>query len=407
MESNATECSKKTREELIAICKKMSIKGYSGKKKDDIEKMLSSNKDTIVKNNDMPAASSEKIYRLNYIGSKFQLLEWIALNMKEKTGWTSFTNKRIGDLFSGTGIVSYHFRKNNALVVSNDAELYSSIITHAFTRSIYTEQCKKIIDEFQQDIQENKHSTTVGFVTTHYSPHGLNERKFFTIENAKRIDYIRNKLESIKNTILLDEYNFILASILISADAVSNVPAVYGCFLKNFKSKAAKNLTLTPIHNNTLKVVDGSNTYNSDVLNTEFMKSFESDLVYLDPPYNERQYSKNYFPLNIIAKTPEILLSESPLKGKTGIPADCFISPFCKKGTVIEDAFDLLFRELKTKWIFMSYNSESIVSKEKMLDIMKKYGDASVIERDYKRFKSFEYNKDIEIKEYLFCLHKT
>jgi len=37
---------------------------------------------------------------------------------------------------------------------------------------------------------------------------------------------------------------------------------------------------------------------------------------------------------------------------------------------------------------------------------MKNYGDASVIERDYKRFKSFEYNKDVEIKEYLFCLNK-
>ena len=95
-----------------------------------------------------------------------------------------------------------------------------------------------------------------------------------------------------------------------------------------------------------------------------------------------------------------------PLKGKTGIPMDCFISPFCKKGGVVEKAFDLLFRELKTKWIFLSYNSESIVSKEKMLDIMKNYGDASVIERDYKRFKSFEYNKDVEIKEYLFCLNK-
>jgi adenine-specific DNA methylase len=42
-----------------------------------------------------------------------------------------------------------------------------------------------------------------------------------------------------------------------------------------------------------------------------------------------------------------------------------------------------------------------------MLDIMKNYGDASVIERDYKRFKSFEYNKDVEIKEYLFCLNKA
>ena len=395
--------SKKTRKELIAICKEKNIKGYSGKKKDEILKLLSTDTtDTTDTNiNDV-----EKIYRLNYIGSKFKLLEWITNNMKEKTGWPSFDNKIIGDLFAGTGIVSYHFRKNMARVISNDAELYSSIITHAFTRSLYTDNCKKIIDLFQLDIQENKHSTTNGFITTHYSPQGSNERKFFTIENAKRIDYIRNKLETIKD-ISEDEYKFILASILISADAVSNVPAVYGCFLKNFKTKAVKNLTLLPIHNNTILAVDGSHTYHSDVLNVDFIRSFESDLVYLDPPYNERQYSKNYFPLNIIAKTPEILLSELPLKGKTGIPTDCFISPFCKKGDTVENAFDLLFRELKTKWVFLSYNSESIVSKEKMLDIMKKYGTSSVIERDYKRFKSFEYNKDVDIKEYLFCLHKT
>jgi len=393
--------SKKTRKELIAICKEKSIKGYSGKKKNEILKLLSTDTTDITNINDV-----EKIYRLNYIGSKFKLLEWITNNMKEKTGWPSFDNKIIGDLFAGTGIVSYHFRKNMARVISNDAELYSSIITHAFTRSLYTDNCKKIIDLLQLDIQENKHSTTNGFITTHYSPQGSNERKFFTIENAKRIDYIRNKLETIKD-ISEDEYKFILASILISADAVSNVPAVYGCFLKNFKTKAVKNLTLLPIHNNTIFAVDGSHTYHSDVLNVDFIRSFESDLVYLDPPYNERQYSKNYFPLNIIAKTPEILLSELPLKGKTGIPTDCFISPFCKKGDTVENAFDLLFRELKTKWVFLSYNSESIVSKEKMLDIMKKYGTASVIERDYKRFKSFEYNKDVDIKEYLFCLHKT
>jgi adenine-specific DNA methylase len=54
----------------------------------------------------------------------------------------------------------------------------------------------------------------------------------------------------------------------------------------------------------------------------------------------------------------------------------------------------------------MSYNSESIVSKERLIDIMKKYGEVSVIEKDYKRFKSFEYNEDTEIKEYLFCLKK-
>ena len=406
MQSNPMDYSKKTREELIAICKENSIKGYSGKKKEDIIKLLSINNNTLITNITTKVVQ-EKIYRLNYIGSKFQLLEWITNNIKEKTGWTSLANKTIGDLFAGTGIVSYHFRKNMARVISNDAELYSSIITHAFTRSLYTANCKNLIDKFQKEIQENKHSTTNGFITTHYSPQGSTERKFFTIENAKRIDYIRNKLETIKETISEDEYKFILASIILSADAVSNVPAVYGCFLKNFKTKAVKTLTLLPIHNNTTAPVAGSNTYNSDILNTDFIDSFECDLVYLDPPYNERQYSKNYFPLNIIAKTPEKLLSELQLKGKTGIPSDCFISPFCKKGDTVEKAFDLLFRELKTKWIFLSYNSESILSKDKMLDIMKKYGTASVIERDYKRFKSFEYNKDINIKEYLFCLNKS
>ena len=42
-----------------------------------------------------------------------------------------------------------------------------------------------------------------------------------------------------------------------------------------------------------------------------------------------------------------------------------------------------------------------------MLEIMNLYGNASVIEKEYKRFKSFEYNKDIDIKEYLFCLNKN
>jgi adenine-specific DNA-methyltransferase len=434
--------SKKTNKELIEMCKEKNIKGYSGKKKAEMIELLTAftpaptnivvvpvaakvaakvaNPVTasvsIKKRVAAPMAAAaitvaveipDKIYRLNYIGSKFQLLEWITANMKEKTGWSSFANKTIGDIFAGTGIVSYHFRKNMAKVISNDAELYSSIITHAFSCSVYTESCKQLILELQTDLQENKHSDTSGFITNHYSPHGANDRKFFTIENARRIDYIRNKLEIVKDTISDDEYKFILASILLSADAVSNVPAVYGCFLKNFKSKATKNLVVTPIHTNTIAALDGSTTYNSDVLNPAFLGSFETDLVYLDPPYNERQYSKNYFPLNIIAKTPERLLSELPLKGKTGIPTDCFISPFCKKGDVVENAFDVLFRELKTKWIFLSYNSESIVSKEKMLDIMKKYGTASVIERDYKRFKSFEYNNDVAIKEYLFCLNKN
>jgi adenine-specific DNA-methyltransferase len=383
---------KKTKAELITLCKENNMKISFSKKKKEIIQLL-----TI---GSIPISETPKIKRLNYIGSKYQLLDWITSTMLEHTKWTSFEDKIVADLFAGTGVVSYHFRNLKSIVFSNDSELYSYIITFAFTKSCYTEKCREMIETIQKEIQEKKYVNTIGFITKQYSPFETNERKFFTIDNAQRIDYIRNQIEIQKEMISLEEYNFMLASLIISADAVSNVPAVYGCYLKNFKIKAIKDLILLPIHTNTILPHSESNTFHSDVLNQDFLTLFETDMVYLDPPYNERQYSKNYFPLNVIAKNDT---EELVLKGKTGIPSDCFISSFCKKAEV-EKSFDLLFSQLKTKWIFLSYNSESILSKEKILELMSRYGSANFVEKGYKRFKSYEYNNDVEIKEYLFIL---
>jgi adenine-specific DNA-methyltransferase len=342
------------------------------------------------------------VKRLNYIGSKFQLLSWIETTIQTKTGWEIFQDKRVADLFAGTGIVSHFFREKGAKIISNDAELYSSIITHALAKSAYTPRVAEIITQLNAELAENKHKTTTGFITQKYSPHAENQRMFFTEENAKRIDYLRQRFEEFNLT--EDDYKFLLASLLLSADAVSNVPAVYGCYLKNFKAKATKLLTLVPTHE--LSAPADSQIFHSDVLSDTMLEAIHADIVYLDPPYNERQYSKNYFPLNMIALTPTEQNAER-LKGKTGIPESCFLSSFCKKGKVVEEAFEKLFRTLKTTWIFLSYNSESLVSKEQMLALMGKYGTASVVERDYKRFKSFEYNTDKQIQEYLFCLKKS
>ena len=372
------------------------------------------------------------VQRLNYIGSKYQLLGWLTDFMKEKTGFTTFRNKTVADLFAGTGVVSHHFRLQGATVYTNDAELYSAVIAHAFTRSFYTERVKEVIAEINAALAATTATATtapLGFVTRHYSPYDGNERMFFTIENAHRIDTARVMLETAAaatataattatTALTHDDYQFILASIIISADAVSNVPAVYGCYLKNFKSKATKPFILTPIHTIPEPLVSASVSvaasaaFHTDVIgDPEFLSSTlpPVDIAYLDPPYNERQYSKNYFPLNIIAKTPaELAATETttPLKGKTGIPADCFLSAFCRKGAASETAFDTLIRDLRAKWVFLSYSSESIVSKEKMIEILSRYGTVSVIEREYKRFKSFEYNEDKAVIEYLFCLEK-
>lgn len=337
------------------------------------------------------------VQRLNYIGSKYNLLEWIETTIKEVTGLESLRSVRVADIFAGTGIVSHYFRTIGSIVISNDTELYSSIITRALATSVYTDRCRDILAELNATTEGR-----VGYVTTHYSPHGDNERMFFTEENAKRIDFLRTRLEEIRPTITDSEYTFLLASLLVSADHVSNVPAVYGCYLKNFKERAVRPLELVPIHENTDAPAEASVTYNEDVLTLALP---QVDVAYLDPPYNERQYSKNYFPLNIIAKTPEELEREPELKGKTGIPQDCFLSPFCRKREVA-NAFDQLFQRIPARWIFLSYSSEGILPIETLRACMEKYGTVVVKEHSYKRFKSFEYNESAPIKEYLLCLTK-
>lgn len=335
------------------------------------------------------------VQRLEYIGSKFKLLDWITEKIKEKT---EIEGKVFGDLFSGTGIVGHHFRKLGCVTLVNDAETYSRIIGHAMTISVYTDKCKKFIELLNNELENKLHATELGFITANYSPCGECERMFFTEDNARRIDYIRRRLVDSEGNFNEDENKFLLASLLMAADKVSNVTSVYGAYLKQFKKRSLEPLVIVPVHELTELAIPGSASTKKDVLDGIEARL---DIAYLDPPYNNRQYSKNYFPLNMIAvkdKHPRI-------KGKTGIPLDCFISPFCKKNEV-EGAFKQLFDNLDAEWVFLSYSSESLVSKDRMIELMTEFGEVTVEERDYKRFKSASYNEDKNVIEYLFCLKK-
>lgn len=346
--------------------------------------------------------------RLNYIGSKYQLLPWLEEQILTQTGWKSFHGKKIGDLFAGTGIVSYTLRQKGAATIANDAEPYSAIITAALSQSTATPSILAILNTLQAELSQITSLSPKGPITLNYSPDGPAERQFFTTLNAQKIDHLRGRIAALKPTLSTADYNFLLASLLLAADKVANVPAVYGCYLKSFKKTALQPLILRPPHELTTPPSPYSQTTNADTTSAAFLSTLpEMDLVYLDPPYNERQYSKNYFPLNMIAEEP-LSSSSTPitLKGKTGIPSNCFLSTLCQKKNVAA-AFDIIVANVKADWIVISYNSESLLPRDKMQDILKKYGTLTTIERPYKRFKSFEYNKDTEICEYLFILQKT
>jgi len=112
---------------------------------------------------------------------------------------------------------------------------------------------------------------------------------YFTNENALKCDGIRSKIEQWKKEKLIteDEYYFLLASLLESIDKVANTASVYGAFLKKFKKSAEKLMILKSaefyLDDNEHKV------YNKNV--NDLILESSHDVVYLDPPYNHRQYS--------------------------------------------------------------------------------------------------------------------
>ena len=308
----------------------------------------------------------------------------------------------MGDLFARTVLSLF----TSAGKVRRVSTMQSCIVTSSLVlyAGVYNRKVGAL--SLSTEIDNDGNWTHTMRYMLHYSPNDECERKFFTPENAKKIDYVRNRIEQMKSSLSDDEHNFLVASLLVSADNVGNVAAVYGCYLKNFKKVALRPLVIAPVHTYDTSPSGANITENIDVLSDKLKEIEHLDVAYIDPPYNERQYSKNYFPLNQIAKSPSALESEPPLTGKTGIPTDCFVSPFCSKRTALA-AFEKLVSSVNADWVFISYNTEGIVPREQFEDMLSNYGDVSVVTRPYKRFKSYNYNEDKEISELLFCVHKT
>ena len=207
------------------------------------------------------------------------------------------------------------------------------------------------------------------------------ERMYFSDENAMKFDAIRTKIEEWKQqeTISDNEYYFLLASLIESIDKVANTASVYGAFLKNLKKSVIKPLFLSPAD---FFVNDHEHDiFNEDINN--FILNSSHDVVYLDPPYNHRQYSGNYRLLETIAR-----YDNPQITGKTGM-RDCSLqkSDYCKRAEV-KKAFSHLIENIDASYVFLSYNYEWLLSFEEIKTIMSKRWKYWVFTKDYRRFKA-------------------
>ncbi|MDA3778051.1 Dam family site-specific DNA-(adenine-N6)-methyltransferase [Lactobacillus delbrueckii] len=331
---------------------------------------------------------------MRYIGSKKNLLSKIDTVLKEHLDGSE---KNFVDLFGGSNVVGEFFA-NRYQIISNDIMYFSYAMARG-SLGLNNSPAFELLEKSEKITDPLKYLTSVDlkmydgdYVTESFSPAGEAKRMYFTIENAKRIDFIRQTIEDWKKKKLIteDEYFYLLNSLLQTIPFVSNITGTYGAYLKRWDKRAFKQLILEEPSNLSNHKYQNKE-YNED--SQELMRKIEGpDIVYIDPPYNSRQYSSNYHVLENIAKW------EKPvLKGITGQPIfDEKKSDFATKRKA-KSAMQELLNSVNAKHVLISYSTDGIISKADLIEMIKplaKNDQVDVYEIEYRKYKSKIHNNN-------------
>lgn len=323
--------------------------------------------------------------KMRYIGGKKQLLDNIQEILEPHLEGIETT---FVDLFGGSNIVGSHFKKKYQ-IMTNDLMYFSFVISRGelqINKPLKFDALKNngINDPFYYLNNLKKSEIKSGFITQNYSPAGEFGRMYFTEENAKRIDTIRNLLNiwHQKQLVTDDEYFYLLASLIEAVPYISNITGTYGAYLKHWDNRALNKLDLKPIEliNNgySNKAIQGDSI---NLLNT-----ISGDIVYIDTPYNSRQYAPNYHVLETIARYDNPII-----KGVTGIrdyseqKSDFSIKRRAKQ------SMQKMLENLNFKHAVLSYSTDGIIPESELVDLINKFSIPGSVEKrriSYRKYKS-------------------
>ena len=332
---------------------------------------------------------------MKFIGNKLRLLNYIDTAV-EQTGIKEGT---FIDLFTGTTNVAQYYKRRGFKIISNDMLSFSYAFQHAYIKVNQMPSFRNLeLGGQRRSVQKTLNGARVsevisylnnlegikGFIYENYCDRGTEnkkyKRRYFSDSNAKKIDAIRTQIQKWygEGSINEDEFYVLLAELVDSSDFIANNSGTYGAFLKIWRSMALK-----PLHLDIPKIVSSKIEHEINQKDAKgLIKGIEGDILYLDPPYNSRQYAPNYHILETIT-----LYDNPEIYGKTGIREGYFKSKLSMKSKASKE-FETIVRNAKVKYILMNYNNEGIIPYEVIKACFEEKGEFSEIRRNYKRYRS-------------------
>lgn len=329
------------------------------------------NSTTAVEQTNIHTYKTSLINNRRYLGNKYKLLPFIkSVVEKECKNIDS-----IADIFAGTGAVSSAFQ--NKKIITNDL-MYSNYICNFawFGSQKYNPQI--IIDSllyYNSLVVREDNYMIENFADT-----------FFDRADCAKIGFIREDIEKRhKDGMINDrERALLITALLYAMDKIANTCGHYDAFIQGAKFEKSLELLVpsAKVNNNPV-----NQCFNMDA--NELVRSIEADLVYIDPPYNSRQYCDAYHVLENVARW------EKPSVHGVARKMDRrkLKSDYCKISAT--KAFEDLINNIKAKYILLSYNnmatkgnsrSNAKISDEDIMCILNKKGIVKVFSESYKAF---------------------
>lgn len=330
-----------------------------------------------------------------YIGNKTKLLDEIYGVVKE-SGYEK-KNLVFADLFGGTGVVAYYFYQKGFNVIVNDT-LYSNVIAYNAWFSNQKYDVQKIENEINYLNKLHYNSIPNNYFSKIYG------KKYYSNNDAKKIGYIREYIEENKDKFNKREYFILLTSLMYVADKIANTVGHFEHYLKQEPTDSffeMQMLNLGTFKNNCL-------IFNEDC--NELAPKIKADIVYLDPPYNARQYVNFYHVLENLARWDKPTEFEGiSMKFKRNHLKSGYSKSIAKK------LMDQLIESIDAKLIIVSYNNtynaKSGASNNKILEkdmekILKKKGKVITKELNHRFFNSGKTNFNNHLEKLYICMVK-